>query len=273
MTTTTWLTRGLVSVAAVAAAVTVLVPDLLSGTAVMNGSARGTAWVVLLVAVPLLGLSLPGVTRGSRRALALATGAVAYLTYNAVMFAFATPFNPAFLLYVAMLSLSVWSLLGLVAHVRGLDVDATQVAPRWTGVYVLVVVALNTAAWLGVVVPATYADEPTAFLDGTGLTTNPVFVQDLAVWLPAMAWLGLALVRLRPDVVVLAAAGLTFWVVEAIGVAVDQWAGHLADPSSTVVSQAAVPGFAALAVVGTVPLLVVLRRVPAGLAPSGGARR
>ena len=50
---------------------------------------------------------------GSARGLAVWMGTAAYLTYNAVMFCFATPFNRLFPLYVAMLSLSVFLLAGL----------------------------------------------------------------------------------------------------------------------------------------------------------------
>lgn len=31
------------------------------------------------------------------------------------------------------------------------------------------------------------AAQSAAFLEGTGLTTNPIYVQDLAVWLPMLA--------------------------------------------------------------------------------------
>lgn len=45
-------------IAAMAAAITFFVPAVLRGPAVMNGSARGTALVLLLVAVPALTLSM-----------------------------------------------------------------------------------------------------------------------------------------------------------------------------------------------------------------------
>jgi hypothetical protein len=105
-------------------------------------------------------------------------------------------------------------------------------------------------------------DDPTDWLAGTGLTTNPIIAQDLAFWLPAMAWLGWGVWKARPPMVALAAAGLVFWVLESVGIAVDQWWGHQADPSSTWASAGAVPMFVVLALVGLLPTLRLLRAVP-----------
>jgi len=44
-----------------------------------------------------------------------------------------------------------------------------------------------------------------------------------------------------------------------VGVAVDQWMGGAADPSSTVASAAMTPAFAALALIGLVPLYFYMR--------------
>ena len=48
------------------------------------------------------------------------------------------------------------------------------------------VAVLNALAWLAGVIPGLFSDSP-AFLKGTGLTTMPTYVQDLAFWLPLMA--------------------------------------------------------------------------------------
>jgi hypothetical protein len=51
------LSGVLAVVTSAACMVNLLVPDLLGGTAVMNGSAKGTSLVALTVAVPLLATS------------------------------------------------------------------------------------------------------------------------------------------------------------------------------------------------------------------------
>jgi hypothetical protein len=250
-------------VSALAAAGTAFIPDVLSGTAVMNGSAHGTALVVLFVAVPVLAGSVRAAHRGSIRGLAVWVGVVGYLTYNAVMFCFATPFNRLFLLYVAMLSLSIFLLAGLAVHACdiGRHVSSGR-CPKWVAGYIGVVVVLNSLLWLRGVTAGVLANEPTSFLDGTGLTTNPVYVQDLAFWLPVMAWLAYSLARPHRDRLVLVAGGLVFWVIEGLGVAVDQWMGYRADPTTVWATAGAAWLFVATTLIGLVPAWAVLRELP-----------
>lgn len=251
-------------VASSAALLTLLLPDLLSGPAAMVGSARGTALVVLVVAVPLMAASAWRASADSARALVLWLGSVGYLLYNAVLFLFATPFNPFFLLYVAMLGLSLAVVVAVLVatDVRALGARCSPRLPaRSVTAYTLVVVALNAVAWLSSVVPAMFDDEPTAYLDGTGLTTNPVHVQDLAVWLPLMTVAAVWLWLRRPEGVLVAGAGLVLWMVESVSIASDQWFGATADPASTVVSLSVVWVFALLAVVGAVPVWALLRQL------------
>jgi len=258
-----WMSALLGAVSALAAAGTAFIPDVLSGTAVMNGSARGTALVVLFFAVPVLVGSTRVAHRGSIRGLAVWVGVVGYLTYNAVMFCFATPFNRLFLLYVAMLSLSIFLLAGLAVHACdvGRHVSSGR-CPRWVAVYIGVVVVLNSLLWLRGVTTAVFAGEPASFLEGSGLTTNPVYVQDLAFWLPVMAWLGYSLARPHRDRLVLVAGGLVFWVIEGLGVAVDQWMGYRADPTTVWATAGAAWLFVATTLIGLVPAWAVLRELP-----------
>ena len=250
---------ALLAVMSAAAAVGTLLPDLLQGPPAMNGSAMGTAAVVLVVAVPLLVVSAVRSRSGSLRFRAVWVGTVAYLAYNAVLFCFATPFNRVFLTYVAMLGLAAWTLGLLVARSWDVRVDGSRVPARCIAAFLWVVVVLNTGAWLAQILPGLVGPLPPEFLDGTGMDTNPIFVQDLAFWLPAMAWLGWALWQRRDRGYFLASAGLAYWLLEAVGVAVDQWWGHHLDPDSSVVSLAGSAGFVVMAVVTAVPLALSFR--------------
>src|SRR4051794_8575137 len=100
----TGLTLALVADVVVACLVMLLDPGVLRGPAAMNGSARGTALTVLVVAAPFLVVSVMAARRGSSLALLTWLGALGMLAYNALMFLFATPFNRLFPLYVACLA-------------------------------------------------------------------------------------------------------------------------------------------------------------------------
>jgi hypothetical protein len=255
------LSAALAAVSALAALLTYFIPGVLSGPAAMNGSARGTALVVFGVAVPLLVGSMWAASRGSVRAVVAWLGAIAYLLYNAVMFLFATPFNQLFLLYVAMLCLVIWA---VIAVLRQLDLDLVRgsaMPARGLAAYIWVVVTLNAVAWLAGIVPALFAPAPAGFLDGTGLATNPVYVQDLAFWLPLAAVAGWWLWQRRPWGFLIAGSVLTMWVLESISIAVDQWYGHTADPSSPVAAAGMAAVFAAVAAIGCVPVYFFYRRL------------
>ncbi|MFI5100106.1 MAG: hypothetical protein ACHQE5_06275 [Actinomycetes bacterium] len=269
----TGLSAALAAVAALTCALTLFVPGVLTGPPAMNGSARGTALVALVVAVPALVTAMVLGRAGSVRAVPVWTGAVAYLLYNAVLFVLAIPFGDLFLLDVATLSLALWS---LVTVLHGLDVPRfgalfARAAPvRAVAVYVWVVVGLNTLAWAAPVVRAMTTDGPPAFLAGTGLTTSPTYIQDLAFWLPAMAVAAGWLWRRAAWGFLVVGSGLVMWVVESLGIAVDQWLGHAADPGSAVASVSISPAFAVLAVVGMVPVVALLRNLPSGAGRAPG---
>jgi hypothetical protein len=261
----TYLLSSLLAVVAAAASATMwLWPDLLTGAPAMDGSARGTALVVLVAGVPLLVWSMWATSRGSARAVFVWAGSVAFLLYQSVLYALATPFNPLFLLYEAMLALGIWSAVTLISQVgvRRLPELFDERAPvRSMAGFLWVAVSLNAAAWLAVVVPALSDTESPAFLVGTGLTTNPIYVQDLAVWLPMMAVAAWWLWHRDGRGLLLGGAMLIAWVLEPLTIAVDQWVGVAADPTATYVSTSVIPIMLGLAMIMAVPAFLFLRSV------------
>lgn len=263
----------------IAAVPTFFVAGILNGTPVMNGSARGTALVMFALAVPVLVAGLATAPHGSVRGRAALVGALGYLTYNATLLVYATPFNELFLAYVALLGLSLWSLVSSLLDPWPSLQQVDRLPARGIAAFILTVVVLNALAWLRVVVPDLYQDPP-GFLDGTGLTTNPIHVQDLAIWLPALAIVAVLLWQRRPAGLFLAGPALVFWEMEAIGVAVDQWFGHRADRTSDVATLEGAVLFVGLAAVTLVPLVLWWRRADAigspgteDLSPSAGDTR
>jgi hypothetical protein len=192
---------ALAVIVGLAAAFTVAFPSLLHGAAVSNGNMRGTAVALLAGGLPVLIVAMIGTGRGSARSLVVWLGTLGYLIYQAVLLCFATPLNNLFLFYVAYLSLAVWSMVMLL-RATDLPAFATRlsdaVPARVTAAAAFVIVVLNAGAWLSKIVPAVLSSRPTSVLDGTGLLTNPVYVQDLAVWLPLLAAAAVACWRRAP---------------------------------------------------------------------------
>lgn len=256
-----WLLLVSAAANAIAAAMTFFLPDILNGPAVMNGSARGTALIMLVLGVPLLLASTWLERRGSRWASIARLGALAYLAYNVFLLLFATPFNRLFLLYIVAMSSTAFALGAslLRADAAAIAERLPPIPARIIGGYIWLIVVLNVFLWLRTVIPASLAEDPTSFLVGTGMATNPIFVQDLVFWLPSAGVIGWLAWTRRPYGALLAGSYLIYGLLESIGVATDQWFGSSADPSSEVATMGGVVIFAVLAVIGIVALAVYVR--------------
>ena len=247
------LSWPLLLAAAVSAITAIAMPDWLHGPAVMVGSMRGTALVVLLLAIPILVLGLAFARRGSLPGVVAWIGAVAFLTYQGWMFLFAVPFNGLFLVYVAMFACGFWALVSLAvgvpfeAHAAAFDRSMpARLLAGWMVVSCLAFYAL----WLKNVVPATFDSASPAFLEGTGMVTPTNYVLDMALFLPFTILVAAGLWRRTAWGLVMGGAMLLMLVLESIAIAVDQWVGAAADAASPVASAAMTPMFLIVAIIG-----------------------
>jgi hypothetical protein len=164
-----------------------------------RGEAVGQDLTNLLVFSALL-LFAYAAARGSLKAYLAWTGTLVYSAYTYTIYAFDVQFGPLFLLYVAVLGLSVWALGASVASTDPARVKERFAAPHQVGfaAYLLIVVSgVFALLWLSEDVPAIINGSASDALTKTGLPTNPVHVLDLALFLPACILAGLLLRRER----------------------------------------------------------------------------
>jgi len=139
--------------------------------------------------------------RGSLRAYLLWLGVLTFTVYNYVIYAFSIPFGPMFLLWVAVLGLCLFALIGGVT-----TVDQPAIAESFANRRAIVVVAWSLIViailfgllWLSEDVPALLAGGVPQSVRDMALPTNPVHVLDLAFFLPAVITIGVQLLRRRP---------------------------------------------------------------------------
>lgn len=161
--------------------------------------AAGQDAVNLLLAYPVL-LLLTWAGRRSLRAYLAWLGVLGYSAYSYLLYAGYLHFSAWFLIYVAVLGLSTWALVGGLAvldpaRVRGAFEAGTPV--RWTAGVLITFGALYYLLWLSEVVPASLGGAPPPSVVEAGLITNPVHILDMAFVLPAMLVTGLLLWRRR----------------------------------------------------------------------------
>jgi hypothetical protein len=196
-----WLSLALLPFVALAAGTGLVVPGFYRDAPTWVSQARGQDLVTLLVGVPLLVVGLIGARRGSVRCLLVWLGAVGYMAYAYATYAFATHFNPLFLVYVLNFGFSVYALLfGLIRLDLGrLRSAFSPHAPTRLVAAALVGMGLITALlWFGQDIPALLAGGVPSDVTEAGLLTNPIHVLDLALVLPAAVLTGVLLARRRP---------------------------------------------------------------------------
>lgn len=151
-------------------------------------------------------------------------GLLGYLLYSYLIYVTGVPMNRVFLLYVVIVAISGAGLLaGLLRMVvRPPTSDATSRLRRGTGWMLLVTAVLFAALWLSALVPFALGGAPPD-PEGVGGTPYPVFVLDLAIVLPAIAGVGLLLLRGNPAGAPLAVVAL----IKIVTLFTALWAGPL----------------------------------------------
>jgi hypothetical protein len=154
-----------------------------------------------LIGVVILGLGLAWSARGSVRGRLVAIGALAYLLYTFVTYAFLIVLNVATVLYIAVLGFGFWSFITGFANVDGNETDelvAGHLYRRLAGGFMLLIAALFALTWLREIAGSVVSGRLPAGLAAAGWPMNPVYVLDLGFVIPLVVLGGLRLVRRRP---------------------------------------------------------------------------
>ena len=157
--------------------------------------------------------------RGSLRAYLLWLGVLIFTVYNYVIYSFSIPFGSLFLLWVAVLGMCIYALIGGVASAEHQAIQASYTSRRAVVViaWVLIVVAiLFGLLWLSEDVPALLKGTSPQSVVDMALPTNPVHILDLAFFLPAVIATSVLLLQRKPLGFTLAPAFIVFLVLTGI---------------------------------------------------------
>ena len=157
-------------------------------------AARGQDLVSLVVAALLVLVALPALLTPTR--LLAWIGLLAYVVYSYAIYLTGVPMNRVFLVYVVIESVAGAALLAGLWRVAAMRWPAvpTPRLRRGTGWMLAVVAVLFAGLWLSTLLPFALGGSPPD-PEGVGGTPYPVFVLDLVVVLPAIAAIGVLLLR------------------------------------------------------------------------------
>jgi hypothetical protein len=174
--------------------------DLYHDPDLIKAAWLGNDLVTLLVVVPLLAFVLWQVQRGSERAQLIWLGLLAYVFYNYAFYLFGAVFNKFFLLYAALFSLSMFSLiLGLLQlDVRLIRQQFRPLIPvKWISLFLLFISLPLAVVEIGQCL--------NYILKGKNPDVPPlIFALDLSLVVPSTALAAVLLWRRHPWGIVLA---------------------------------------------------------------------
>ena len=148
---------------------------------------KGNDLVTLFVGIPVLVAALIFSRRGSLRAQLVWMGMLDYLLYNYAFYLFGAAFNWFFLVYVALLALSILALIfGLVnLDVYAISQSFSQNTPvKWISAYMLFVAAGLTLVYLAQSLGFVFTGQLPGIVTNTGHPTSVVFALDLTLLVP-----------------------------------------------------------------------------------------
>lgn len=198
------------------------VAGLYEGPASMAEMLRGYDLAALVIVAPLLAVTLLPAMRSRPRAQLLWVGMLAYAVYNYAIYLFGTEFNAAFLLHVAVFTVSLYALVLALAHldVAGLARRFSARTPVRVVAAILFVLAVSLAT-MWVLASARFAvtgqlPEETSQLIVPITMTRLGYVLDLTLLIPAYLLAAVLIWRRRPWGFVLAAMLLVAGIVHQL---------------------------------------------------------
>ena len=165
------------------------IKDLYRDNAFVVSGWRGNDLVTLIIALPLLIVSLVFSMRGSQRAQLVWLGMLDYMLYNYAFYLFGSAFNPFFLIYVAIFTLSLFS---LIFGLTSIDAEAigwkfqNGVPAKWISGYLLLLALGLTSVYCKQIYDFISGGVVPTIIIMTGHPTSIVFALDLCLLVPPL---------------------------------------------------------------------------------------
>lgn len=167
----------------------------------INSSSQevGADIVTILIGIPLLVMGILLSRKGTLRGQLLLTGALGYFLYTYGSMCFLTAFNPLFLVYVALFSLSLF---GFILSMKNLDEDKVArhildgFPRRAIATYFIIVAVFLTLAWLGLVASPSLTWTPPSGLESA--ITMVIQAMDLGIIVPTAFITASLLIKKQP---------------------------------------------------------------------------
>ncbi len=221
--------------------------------------------VTLALGVPLLIVTLLLYRRGSFRGGFLLSAVLGVFLYVYASMSLMAAFNPLFLLYVALFSLSLFGMILVFRQLEnsGPNLDLEQMPARGPAIFMFAAGAVTLVVWLLPLVTAIITGSVPPRLDHN--TTMVTDALDLAIITPSTFLCGALLLRRKMVgyITAMPLLGLIIMLLFLIsGGTISQIAAGIAFSPGEIIGPIA--GFAILGVFGIIVLVSIVKRIPGG---------
>lgn len=192
----------IVILAAIASAGGLFLNGLYRDNAFVTAAWQANDLITLLVMVPVLSIALVLAQKGSQRAYLVWMGALDYMLYNYAFYLFAAAFNWFFLIYTALLGLSIFALIFGLVGINGAAIaqrfqDSLWV--RWIVSSYLLISAIGlSVVYFSQSIDFILTGQLPEMITRTEHPTNIVFALDLTLLIPVMVLAAIWLLQRRP---------------------------------------------------------------------------
>jgi hypothetical protein len=187
--------------ATIASAGGLLLNGLYRDNAFVTSTWLGNDAVTLFLAVPILVGALIFSARGSLKAQLVWMGALDYMLYNYAFYLFGASFNAFFLIYAALLGLSIFALIlgSMNLDVNGIRQQFRERTPvKWIGAYFLFVAFGLSAVYLMQSISFVFSGQLPSIVTISEHPTSIVFALDLTLLVPWLVVGALWLMKRQP---------------------------------------------------------------------------
>ena len=167
-------------------------------TASLAAQGIGQDIVNLFFVTPILLLSLFFMHKDKKTAFLMFSGTVSYILYSFVIYSLGIHFNNLFLLYCAILGLSIYIFILSLIELNKMDVQNwfnDKIPNRSIGYFLIIVAVLFYLIWLKDIVPAILNNSVPQSVSDMNLLVNAVHVIDIAFALPGLIITAILLIK------------------------------------------------------------------------------
>jgi hypothetical protein len=187
------LLAKLAGLSAALAVVAGFIPGVYRDTPSLIAQSHGQDLATLCVGLPVLFTGLRASAAGDARGRLLAQGALGYLLYTYVTYAFDAMLNPVTILYIAVVGCATWAF--VFWHLQMEVPQASRLPRRTTAAFLFGLVVVFGTLWLSQMATAAITGVRPEALVEAGWPTSPIYVLDLAFVLPLCTGASVRLLR------------------------------------------------------------------------------